>query len=126
VDSTLDLTGPAALVTGARSSTDIGFATARPLALTGAAAVLTSMMKRTCDQTSEPRDAAGAHVEGVVGDLTDPVTSHDAANLAIELFGSIDRVWKDYGSQCPTESSAGAIGWLASRFQRPIRQFFML
>ena len=69
--SAFDLTGRAALVTGAGSPTGIGFATAQLLSEMGAAVIITSTTDRIHDRVSELR-ANGAEALGMVGDLTDP------------------------------------------------------
>ena len=97
MDSTFDLTGRTALVTGAGSAGGIGFATARLLAQMGASLVITSTTERIHDRASELRDALGARVDAVVGDLTDPATSDAAAQRAVERFGSLDVVVQNAG-----------------------------
>ena len=112
MDSAFDLTGRTALVTGAGSASGIGFATARLLGRMGAAVLITSTTERIYDRASELRNADGAQVEGVVGDLTDPVTGRDAVNRAVELFGGLDVVVQNAGmtsisnpqlAECPIE-----------------------
>ena len=97
MDSAFDLTGRTALVTGAGSSSGIGFATARLLAQMGASVLITSTTERINNRASELRGSLGAHVEAVVGDLTDPATSQLAVQRAVELFGSLDVVVQNAG-----------------------------
>jgi 3-oxoacyl-[acyl-carrier protein] reductase len=97
VNSTFDLTGRTALVTGAGSAGGIGFATARLLVQMGASVVITSTTERINDRARELRDALGARVDTVVGDLTDPATSDAAVRRAVERFGSLDVVVQNAG-----------------------------
>lgn len=97
MDSAFDLTGRTALVTGAGSPSGIGFATARLLARMGASVVITSTTERINDRANELRDTLGAHVDAVVGDLTDPATGQHAVQRAVELFGSLDVVVQNAG-----------------------------
>jgi len=97
VDSVFDLAGRTALVTGAGSSSGIGFATARLLAHMGASVLITSTTARIHDRVNELREALGANVEGIVGDLTDPRTGLDTVKRAVEVFGSLDVVVQNAG-----------------------------
>jgi len=96
VSSAFDLTGRAALVTGAGSPTGIGFATARLLAEMGAALIVTSTTDRIDDRVSELR-ATGAEVFGIVGDLTDPVTATHLVDSAMKHWGRLDVVVQNAG-----------------------------
>ena len=97
VDSAFDLSGRTALVTGAGSPSGIGFATAQLLAHMGAAVVITSTTERIHHRANELRETAGARVETLVGDLTDPVTSQLAVQRCVERFGSLDVVVQNAG-----------------------------
>jgi 3-oxoacyl-[acyl-carrier protein] reductase len=96
VSSAFDLTGRTALVTGAGSSTGIGFATARLLSEMGAAVIVTSTTDRINDRVSELQ-ATGAEAIGIVGDLTDPATAPDLVESAIEHWGRLDVVVQNAG-----------------------------
>jgi len=110
MSSTFDLTGRSALVTGAGSSTGIGFATARLLAEMGASLVITSTTDRIHDRVGELR-TAGADAFGVVGDLTDPATAPELVAASIERWGRLDVVVQNAGMTSITNSQpeAGAI-----------------
>jgi 3-oxoacyl-[acyl-carrier protein] reductase len=97
VDSAFDLTGRAALVTGAGSPSGIGFATAHLLLQMGASVVITSTTERIDDRARELRELFGARVESVVGDLTDPMTGQLAVRRAVETFGRLDVVVQNAG-----------------------------
>jgi len=84
-----DLTGRAAVVTGAGSPTGIGYAVARLLGDLGASVLLGSTTPRVHERARELREG-GAIAEGLVGDLT---RAEDAAALvgaAVTRFGRLD------------------------------------
>jgi 3-oxoacyl-[acyl-carrier protein] reductase len=84
-----DLTGRAALVTGAGSPHGIGFASAQILAGLGASVFIASTTDRIFDRVEELRKA-GAHAEGFVGDLTNPETSIELVGEATRCFSRLD------------------------------------
>ena len=91
-----DLTGRAALVTGAGSPTGIGFASARMLARLGAAVVLTGTGDHVLERVEELR-AAGHAAAGVTADLTDPAAADAAVAETLERHGRIDIVVNNAG-----------------------------
>ena len=96
MSAAFDLSGRAALVTGAGSRTGIGFATARLLTEMGAAVIVTSTTDRIDERVSELR-ATGADVIGTVGDLTDPTTAPTLVDSAIKRWGKLDVVVQNAG-----------------------------
>jgi len=110
MSSMFDLTGRSALITGAGSSTGIGFATARLLTEMGASVVITSTTDRIHERFQELR-ASGAEAIGIIGDLTDPVTAPRLVAAAIEHWGKLDVVVQNAGMISITnpENEAGGI-----------------
>jgi 3-oxoacyl-[acyl-carrier protein] reductase len=96
VNRAFDLTGRAALVTGAGSPTGIGFATARLLGAMGCFVLVTSTTDRIDDRVRELR-AEGADALGLAGDLTDPVTASRLVDSAIDRWGRLDVVVQNAG-----------------------------
>ena len=91
-----DLTGRAALVTGAGSPTGIGFATAQLLAEMGATVMLTSTTDRVHDRVSELRES-GAETFGIVGDLTGPTMASKLVDATISRWARLDVVVQNAG-----------------------------
>ncbi len=84
-----DLTGRVAVVTGAGSSTGIGFATAALLARMGAAVLITATTQRVDERVGE-LSPLGYDAAGVVADLTDPEQADAVAAAALDRWGSLD------------------------------------
>ena len=96
VNTMFDLTGRAAMVTGAGSTSGIGFATARLLCDMGASVLITSTTERIHDRVRELEES-GAHVLGMVGDLTHIDTAPDLVDAATERWGRLDVVIQNAG-----------------------------
>jgi 3-oxoacyl-[acyl-carrier protein] reductase len=88
--------GRVALVTGAGSSTGIGFACARALAREGAAVAVTSTTDRIDERAAELH-AEGAEAAGFVADLTDREQARVMVESVRELFGRVDIVVNNAG-----------------------------
>jgi 3-oxoacyl-[acyl-carrier protein] reductase len=88
--------GRVALVTGAGSSTGIGFASARALAREGAAVAVTSTTDRIDERAAELH-AEGAEAAGFVADLTDREQARVMVESVRELFGRVDIVVNNAG-----------------------------
>jgi len=82
-------TDAVALITGAGSSTGIGFATARLLGAEGARVAIASTTARIHDRVAELR-AAGIAAGGHVGDLTQDGTAERIVAEALEEHGRLD------------------------------------
>jgi 3-oxoacyl-[acyl-carrier protein] reductase len=96
VNPAFDLTGRAALVTGAGSPTGIGFATAQLLGAMGASVLVTSTTDRIEHRVRELR-AEGVDALGVAGDLTNPATARRLVASAIDQWGRLDVVVQNAG-----------------------------
>ena len=83
-----DLTGRAALITGAGSETGIGFATAKVLAGLGAQVFLTAASARVHDRAAE-LTALGFRAEAAVADLTDEAQVTQLIERVKETFGGL-------------------------------------
>jgi 3-oxoacyl-[acyl-carrier protein] reductase len=121
----LDLTGRAALVTGAGSPSGIGFATARALADLGADVVVTATSDRARDRADELA-ALGVRSQGLVGDLTDPETVIDVVRQTEQALGRLDIVVNNAGMtsvSTPDAVEAGlAIDLDLERWQASLRR----
>jgi 3-oxoacyl-[acyl-carrier protein] reductase len=105
----LDLTGRAAVVTGAGSSTGIGFAVCRRLGELGAAVTLTATTDRVHDRVRDLQEA-GVQAAGVVGDLTDPAVADDVVATATRRWGTVDIVVNNAGMVSTTDNDAQSGG----------------
>ncbi len=83
-----DLTGRAAIVTGA--SRGIGRSIAKGLALAGASVVVASRNDRACKAVAEEIAHDGARAIGVAFDLGDPESLAPLVAAGIEAFGRLD------------------------------------
>ena len=81
--------GRVALVTGAGSSSGIGFACARALGREGAAVAVASTTERIHERVAELA-AEGIDAEGFLADLTDFDAAHRMAAAVLERFEQID------------------------------------
>jgi 3-oxoacyl-[acyl-carrier protein] reductase len=86
---TFDLSGQAAVITGAGSQDGIGFACARQLAALGAGVTLAATSDRIHERAAELADA-GAEVTSFVGDLTDPDVAEALVKEALARFASLE------------------------------------
>jgi 3-oxoacyl-[acyl-carrier protein] reductase len=84
-----EVEGRVALVTGAGSSTGIGFATARILGREGAALAIASTTDRIHERAAE-LTAAGIDAGGFVADLTDREQVRRMVDGILALFGRVD------------------------------------
>lgn len=107
-----DLTGRVALVTGAGSSTGIGFACARFLARQGAAVYLTGASARVLDRAND-LVAQGITASASVADLTADADVHDVVDRVLDSLGRLDIVVNNAG-MTSVESPVIASGESAS------------
>jgi 3-oxoacyl-[acyl-carrier protein] reductase len=96
IPAAFDLSGRAAVVTGAGSPDGIGFATARLLAELGAAVMISATTDRVQDRAGELR-AAGFDAAGFAGDLTDADTTSGLVSAALGQWGRLDIVVNNAG-----------------------------
>jgi 3-oxoacyl-[acyl-carrier protein] reductase len=96
IPAVFDLSGRAALVTGAGSPEGIGFATARMLAELGAAVMISATTARIQDRARE-LCSAGFDAAGFAADLTDPATPSRLVSAALERWGRLDIVVNNAG-----------------------------
>lgn len=82
------LNGQTAIVTG--SSRGIGRAIALTLADEGANVILNGNRKNLLEEVKKEIEARGVRACIVSGSISDPVTSQDLANCALENFGKVD------------------------------------
>ena len=94
--ASLDLTGRAALVTGAGSDTGIGYAAARALAELGASITVAATTERIHERVSA-LVAHGHSAHGAVADLTDPQAAAALVGEAREHWGRLDIVVNNAG-----------------------------
>ena len=120
--ASLDLSGRAALVTGAGSASGIGFATARALAELGASVTLAATTDRVHERVSE-LGAWGYDAHGAVADLTDDRAAERVVREAHARAGRLDIVVNNAGMtsvSAPGGAEAGDAlsqdveGWRAS------------
>lgn len=100
--SPFDLSGQVAVVTGAGSSTGIGYATATLLARLGAGVLVTATTDRIDIRVRELQ-AAAADAAGVVADLTDPEQTAEVADVAARRWGRVDIVVNNAGMVSQTQ-----------------------
>jgi 3-oxoacyl-[acyl-carrier protein] reductase len=91
-----DLTGRAALVTGAGSESGIGFATARALSELGASVTLAATSDRVHARASE-LTALGCAAQGAIADLTEAGAAEGLVRAARERWGRLDIVINNAG-----------------------------
>lgn len=96
IPASLDLTGRAALVTGAGSDTGIGFAAARALAELGASVTVAATTDRIHERVSELL-ARGHAARGAITDLTDPRAAEALVRESREHWGRLDIVVNNAG-----------------------------
>jgi 3-oxoacyl-[acyl-carrier protein] reductase len=84
-----DLTGAAAVVTGAGSVDGIGFACARLLGFLGARVALTSTTNRIAERAAELEEA-GVAALSYVADLTRPKEAAGLIDAAVDRWGRLD------------------------------------
>lgn len=102
IPDAFSLTGRVAVVTGAGSSTGIGFATARLLGALGARVVLGASSDRVADRAAELR-AAGVDASHEAGDLTTESAASKLVTGAIDRHGRVDVVVNNAGMISTTE-----------------------
>ena len=94
--ASLDLTGRAALVTGAGSESGIGFAAARALAELGAAVTVAATTDRIHERAQE-LTAQGYAAQGAIADLTEPEAAASLVAVSREHWGRLDIVVNNAG-----------------------------
>lgn len=94
--ASLDLTGRAAVVTGAGSESGIGFAAARALAELGASVTVAATTDRIHVRASE-LTAQGHAAQGAIADLTDASAAEALVHSAREHWGRLDIVVNNAG-----------------------------
>ena len=96
IPAVFDLTGRAALVTGAGSATGIGVACAALLADLGASVAVTSTTDRIHERVAE-LESSGARASGHVADLTDEVQVARIVDEVVAAHGALDIVVNNAG-----------------------------
>ena len=94
--ASLDLSGRAALVTGAGSDSGIGFAAARALAELGASVTVAATTDRIHERVDE-LVTQGYAAQGAVADLTDAGAAHALVGAARDRWGRLDIVVNNAG-----------------------------
>jgi NADP-dependent 3-hydroxy acid dehydrogenase YdfG len=89
------LTGTVALVTGASSG--IGAATARRLALEGAAVSLVARRQDRLDELAEQIRQAGGKAHVLVADVTDPRAANSVVQETVDRFARLDTLINNAG-----------------------------
>lgn len=101
-----DVTGQAALVTGAGSDSGIGFASARLLGAMGARVMITSTTSRIEDRVNQLRQA-GVEAFGVPADLTDSSQATMVVESSLRRFGQLDIVVNNAGMTSVADPTEG-------------------
>jgi 3-oxoacyl-[acyl-carrier protein] reductase len=103
-----DLTGQAAIVTGAGSASGIGFACALQLGALGASVMLAATSERVQDRRQELADRA-VTAAAFEGDLTEPGVAEALVDQTISQFGALEILVNNAGmtSISSPESAAG-------------------
>jgi 3-oxoacyl-[acyl-carrier protein] reductase len=96
IPAAFDLSGRAALVTGAGSPNGIGYASARLLAELGAAVMISATTSRAETRAAELR-AAGFDAAGAVADLTAEPAASGLVAAALQRWGRLDIVVNNAG-----------------------------
>ena len=105
-----DLTGHAALVTGAGSEHGIGFAAAKRLADLGAGVMLAATSERVLERAEQLR-ADGREIHTFIGDLTSPATAATLVESTQSRFGSLEVLVNNAGMTSVTSpTEVGGIG----------------
>jgi 3-oxoacyl-[acyl-carrier protein] reductase len=105
-----DLTGRAALVTGAGSGHGIGFAAAQRLADLGARVMLAATSERVLERAEQLR-ADGHEVDAFIGDLTSPATATTLVESTLSRFGSLEVLVNNAGmTSVASPTEVGGIG----------------
>jgi len=94
-----DLSGRAALITGAASG--IGRASAIAFAAAGASVALVDIDAEGLADTAEAARAPGSRAEALVADVTDLRQVSDAVARAVEVFGRLDAAHNNAGVPGP-------------------------
>jgi 3-oxoacyl-[acyl-carrier protein] reductase len=100
----LDLSGAAAVVTGAAQG--IGQACATLLAQAGADVVAVDLSEAALAETAAAVTAAGSRVQVVAGDVRDPATAERMADAAADGFGRLDIAVHNVGGWAGTQPAA--------------------
>lgn len=90
-----DFEAKVALITGAASG--IGFATAQLLAAGGAALLLLDRRADALDDAAQTLERAGARVETLVGDVSDPASHAASVDAAVSAFGALHLAFNNAG-----------------------------
>jgi 3-oxoacyl-[acyl-carrier protein] reductase len=109
--ATFDLTGRAALVTGAGSPDGIGFATASLLGSMGAAVLVTATTSRIDQRAAELRER-GIDAAAIVADLTIEADASAAVAAALQQWDGLDIVVNNAGmiSVAEPDFESGDVG----------------
>jgi 3-oxoacyl-[acyl-carrier protein] reductase len=104
----LDLTGQAAIVTGAGSASGIGFACALQLGALGASVMLAATSERVQDRRRELAERS-VTVAAFEGDLTEPGVAEALVDQTISRFGALEILVNNAG-MTSVSSREGAAG----------------
>jgi 3-oxoacyl-[acyl-carrier protein] reductase len=120
----VDLTGLVAVVTGAGSSTGIGFAVCRRLGELGAAVALTATTERVHDRVRDLEEA-DVRATGVVADLTDPTAAEDVVTTVSRRWGPVGILVNNAGMVSVSDDhalSGGVDGLPYAEWQHSLRR----